>query len=22
MLKRLDQLADRSCWISGDRINA
>ena len=22
MLKRLDQLADRSCWISGDRITA
>jgi len=22
MLKQLDRLADRSCWISGDRINA
>jgi hypothetical protein len=22
MLKHLDQLADRSCWISGERINA
>ncbi len=22
MLKRLDNLVDRSCWISGDRINA